>query len=207
MPTQDELDAVVREPREDLAVEHKSWLDISERRAQATLAKAAIALANHGGGLIVIGMRGDDADGGLHLRVRPENLARHRQDDVNAAINRYADPQLHCELRFAIHPETRVEHSIVIVPGGARVPIMSRRDFEGVITSHRCYIRKPGPRSEEPHTAEEWRVLLNRCVQAGRDDMLDADSSYRAGPRRRSAGGGSDGQARAICGCRSGSVD
>jgi hypothetical protein len=51
---------------------------------------------------------------------------------------------------------------------------MCRRTCEGVISQHRCYIRKPGPRSEEPFTAEEWRGLLERCVHARRESMLDA---------------------------------
>ena len=50
---------------------------------------------------------------------------------------------------------------------------MSKRDGEGLL-KHRCYIRKPGPKSEEPKTSEEWRELLNRCVRANREDMLDA---------------------------------
>ncbi len=51
---------------------------------------------------------------------------------------------------------------------------MSKRDCENVIAQNRCYIRKPGPRSEEPQSREEWRALLNRCVRAQREDMLDA---------------------------------
>jgi hypothetical protein len=75
---------------------------------------------------------------------------------------------------FAVHPETRTEHAFVIVPGGMTVPVMSARDCEGVIAARRCYMRKPGPRSEEPLTGEEWRTLLDRCVRAGRESMLDA---------------------------------
>ena len=33
-----------------------SWLNLSDKRNKATLAKAAIALANHGGGEIVLGI-------------------------------------------------------------------------------------------------------------------------------------------------------
>ena len=54
------------------------------------------------------------------------------------------------------------------------VPVMCRRTYEEIINQHRCYIRKPGPRSEEPFTAEEWRGVLERCVQARRENMLDA---------------------------------
>ena len=174
MPAREELIALLADPSESLSIEHKSWLDLSTRGSQATLAKAAIALANHGGGIIVLGMRGDDAQAGLQSHARPPDLRRYRQDDINAVINRYADPQLHCSLQFAAHPESRVEHAFIVVPSGERVPVMSRKGTDGVIEAQRCYIRKPGPRSEAPFTSAEWRALFDRCVRAGRDDLLEA---------------------------------
>ena len=38
----------------------------------------------------------------------------------------------------------------------------------------KVYVRKPGPRSEQPQTADEWRKLLDRCVMARREEMLDS---------------------------------
>jgi hypothetical protein len=81
---------------------------------------------------------------------------------------------MHCDLLFARHPATQTEHSFVIVPSDLATPVMSKRDCQGVVAAQRCYIRKPGPRSEEPFTGEEWRVLIDRCVRAGRESMLDA---------------------------------
>jgi len=163
-------------PSENLTVEYKSWLDLSNGNVgKAILAKAAIALANEGGGIIVLGMREGGTDGALASQARPEAIPRYNQDDINAAIYRFCDPQFHSELIFAVHPETTHEHAFVVVPGGHHVPVMSVRGCEdNTIHSQRCYIRKPGPRSEEPHTTEEWRNLLERCVRARREDMLDA---------------------------------
>ena len=48
MPTNAELVSLLTTPNETLAVEYKSWLIISENNDRARLAKAAIALANHG---------------------------------------------------------------------------------------------------------------------------------------------------------------
>jgi hypothetical protein len=175
MPTVADLESLLVRPNEALSIEYKSWLVLSENPGRATLAKAAIALANHGGGTIVLGMRENNNEGGaLGSQPRPEGLRRYSQDAVNAAINRFADPALHCELMFAVHPETQIEHALVLVPAGISVPVMSTRDCEGVISARRCYIRKPGARSEEPLTGEEWRALLDRCVRARREDMLDA---------------------------------
>jgi hypothetical protein len=174
LPAQDELIALIADPSESLSIEHKGWLDLADRRSQAALAKAAIALANHGGGIVIIGMRGDDAESDLQSHARPASITRYNQDDVNAAINRFADPQLHCTLQFSVHPDSGVEHAFVIVPSGERVPVMSRRGTDGIIDAQRCYIRKPGPRSEEPFTGVEWRGLFDRCVRAGREELLEA---------------------------------
>ncbi len=57
MPTKDDLRLLLHIPSESLSVEYKSWLDLGETRNKAILAKAAIALANEGGGIIVLGMR------------------------------------------------------------------------------------------------------------------------------------------------------
>src|SRR5690349_19232257 len=119
MPTPEELRLLLEIPSEKLSIEYKSWLDLTQNPGKATLAKAAIALANEGGGIIVLGMREDNGEGGaLQSQPRPANLGRYSQDDINAAVNRYSDPQFHCDLMFASHPVASNEHAFVIVPGG-----------------------------------------------------------------------------------------
>ena len=49
-------------PKESLDIEIKGWLDLSASRDKATLAKAALALANHGGGLIILGLSEEMVD-------------------------------------------------------------------------------------------------------------------------------------------------
>ena len=174
-----DLQPLVSEPREDLAVEYKTWLDIAREEGKATLAKACIALANHGGGFVVIGF--EELADSLTSVVRPNELCDITQDAVNSLIRRYADPDFHCQLHTITHPTTRVNHPIVAVPAHLAVPVITRRACEGTIRQHACYIRKPGPRSEVPQTTEEWRTLLRRCVQANREDMLSAIRSIVLG--------------------------
>ena len=179
MASREDLLPLITEPREDLAYEYKYWLDLTSKdhKDKATLAKAAIALANHGGGFIVIGFD----DKGLVSQPRLEEIPAITHDSVNAAIRRYADPEFHCEVYDVPHPDTDVSHTVVAVPSTLTVPVMSRRDYQGEIAQNSCYIRKPGPRSEQPQTAEEWRTLLNRCVRANRDEMLEAIRSIVTG--------------------------
>ena len=179
MASIEELRPLITEPREDLATEYKDWLDLTRKEHKANLAKAAIALANHGGGRIVIGFaeQGQTLVSGPH----PEEILKISQDSVNDAINRYAEPTFHCAMHTVRHPDTNVEHPVVIVPGMFTVPVMSRRECQGVIASNRCYIRKPGPKSEEPNKPEEWRTLFNRCVRANQDEMLESIRSIITG--------------------------
>ena len=179
MASIEELQPLITEPREDLAYEYKDWLDLTSKEHKATLAKAAIALANHGGGYIVLGFAEQGQT--FESRPRPEGIPEITQDSVNAAIRRYADPEFHCEVYDVPHPSTGVSHTIVAVPSTLTVPVMSRRDYQGEIAQNSCYIRKPGPRSEQPQTAEEWRTLLNRCVRSNRDEMLEAIRSIVTG--------------------------
>ena len=52
-----DLDDLVNEPRETLDVEVKECLDLAYNDHRALVAKEIIALANHGGGVLVVGFR------------------------------------------------------------------------------------------------------------------------------------------------------
>ncbi len=166
------LERFILNPIEDLDAEYKGWLDLRVERDRANLAKAVIALANHGGGVIVLGF--EELSTGLVARPKPTGIPDVTQDSVNDAVRRYAEPQLHCRLYSVKHPDVDSIHPVIRVPG-SEVPVMSKRDQsdEG-LRQYKVYVRKPGPRSEEPQTADEWRILLDRCVRARREDMLDA---------------------------------
>lgn len=179
MPSIQDLEPFIIEPREALDAEYKDWLDLSTNEHKATLAKAAIALVNHGGGYIILGF--SEIQNELQSVARPTNIPIVTQDAINAAIRRYASPEFHCEMYIVAHPTTGVIHPVIVAPGTLTEPVMSKREYTGVIGLNKCYIRKPGPRSEEPQTGEEWRVLLQRCIRAGRDDMLEAIRSIVSG--------------------------
>ena len=106
-----DLQPLISEPREDLAVEYKNWLDFAQEEHKATLAKSCIALANHGGGFLVIGFE-EQADSLISIAC-PANIAEISQDTVNSVIRRYADPEFHCQLLTIAHPTTHVSHPIV----------------------------------------------------------------------------------------------
>ena len=161
------------DPREDLDVEAKCWLDLlGSNEHKATLAKALLALANHGGGFVLMGF--DETDTGLvPAPDRPATLNAYTQEIVNGIVQSYAEPPFHCAVHHVAGPAGAV-HPVIAVPGGHRVPIRARRGGPGntTVQMHAIYIRRPGPQSEVPQSGAEWDAVLGRCLAARRDELL-----------------------------------
>lgn len=174
---------LLQDPRETPDVELKGWLDIvGDNDHKATLAKAIVALGNHGGGAIIIGLEETD-DGVVPAAGRPENLAGYTPDTVNAVVNRYVEPPYHCDVQVVTSPQDGQEYPIITVPGGHTFPIRSRRAGPDgqAMQANTYYIRRPGPQSEPPQSGQEWDNLIRQCVTNARDDLLNRFRLLMAG--------------------------
>jgi hypothetical protein len=162
------------DPRESMSVEIKNWLDlINDVGDKANFAKAAMALANQGGGIIIIGFQEHEGSA-REAEDRPISLNSYNQDIVNGIIHSYADPPFHCAVHFEPNPAGAL-FPMVVVPGGHRVPIRARRDGPNSrsLGQNLIYVRKPGPKSEVPASAQEWDDLFSRCFANRRDEIFD----------------------------------
>lgn len=185
------LPELLTSPREALDIEIKAWLDLSETNERANLAKAIIALANHGGGYLIIGLAQQSDGQFLPASDAPADLAGLSQDAVQDAIQRYVEPAIQCRTEHVDHPEHGKQLPIVVVPGGHRVPIRAKSGSpDGKLVKDRVYIRRPGPRSEEPQTSSEWDQLLERCLRARKEELLAGIRDLLAGEVPRVAGHG-----------------
>ena len=172
--SQKRLADLLVDPREDLDFEVKIWLDLQgSNEDKATFAKAVLAISNHGGGFIAFGF--DETDEGLvEAGGRPATLDGYSQNLINGIVQSYCDPPFHCAVHIIPNPADAL-FPIVIVPGGHRVPIRARRAGPNgnTVTNNAIYVRKPGPRSETPQSAQDWDDLLSRCLRNRRDEMFD----------------------------------
>lgn len=158
-----DIELLIDSPIETLEIELKAWIDLNNNSQKASMAKELIALANHGGGHVILGFD----DNTLAPITRPTGYTV-TADDINGIVSRYADPDFHCELVEA------GGHFAVRVPGGHKVPIRSKRNGPNdEIIQDRYYIRRPGPKSEPPKTGLEWDVLFRKCID-NRESELEA---------------------------------
>ncbi len=172
------LKELLRYPIEKLDIEVKNWLELTTTEHQAVLAKSMLALANYGGGYILLGF---EQEGNDLIPSIPESQEHNRYlnectfDRIQGIIERYADPTFQCEIYHIEHPIEGIKFPIIRIPGGHRVPIRSKRSGpnEQYIQANKYYTRRPGPRSEPPQTAHEWNELINRCIQANREILIN----------------------------------
>ena len=112
-----DLDDLINEPRETLDVEVKEWLDLTDNDHRALIAKEIIALANHGGGILVIGFE-ESTDGTFRPSAsRPVNLNAWSQDGIQSIIAKYADPSVQCRVHHRARTASTEKHPIIVVPG------------------------------------------------------------------------------------------
>jgi hypothetical protein len=157
---------------ETMDLEIKSWLDLRAPSHQAKLAKAIIAMANHGGGFVVIGFDERPGQPAAPASGRPSSLADYNRDLVNGVTEKYLEPAVHCEVHHVRAPDG-ADYPLIVVPGGHRIPVMAKRSGPNgsELKQRALYIRRAGPKSEEPRTAQEMNELFDRCFSNRRDDV------------------------------------
>jgi hypothetical protein len=166
-------------PAESLDFEVKGWLDMEDPEAQGLVAKALIALENHGGGFLLFGYT-EDADKKLVPDgPRPASLKPYLTDSLNAIVKRRAEPSFHVEVSVQKHPDSGDEYPLVRVRGTSKVPVRSDSATPGgTLKQHVYYIRAPGPESRGPRNGSEWDALLRRAVLNQREEIVSVLRAY-----------------------------
>ena len=177
-----QLDQLLIEPKESLDIEIKGWLELGDKEHCAALAKAAIALANHGGGTLILGFREKRETACFEPAPnRPNDLSAYGQDAISAAIARHVEPNFHCDVHLVLRAADGLRYPVIRVPASS-VPIRSKvGSHEGTIKANTYYTRRPGPKSEQPGTGQEWDSLIRRCVTSSRSTLVDSVRSILQG--------------------------
>lgn len=173
-------------PNEDLEVEFKRSLPLNDSIGKAKLAKEICALANHGGGWIVLG-REDD---GSYPAALPEELAGVDQDQINQIAAAYLQPSPHCTVSTQQPDGTDFRVPVIWVPACGTSPVCGKKNgpdddrgrTQGIAKGVH-YIRKAGPVSAPIESPDEWQDVIRRCVLSDKTSLLGALSTMIEQPR------------------------
>ena len=150
---------------ESLSEEFKAWLDIRSKHGKSKIAKGCIALRNHNGGRLLIGI---DQNG----KIEPKHIDAIKADgyiaeNIQAIINEFASDKFEITLNY---PATGDELYFVeiIVPSGVTTPSICKADLEDgkmkFLEKNALYIRTYGT-NNYPSSAKiqyrDWSDFLN----------------------------------------------
>src|ERR1700728_3025840 len=173
-----ELQELIDNPSESLAVEYKCWLDLDDKTVKANVARHIAALANYGGGALVFGITDD-------MLPDPGTPSTVNRDVISGIVKRYLEPPFQCEI-VEVQSARGIRHPVVVVPPHGSSPICAKASGPTVggktqgISQGAYYIRKPGPASEAITTSVEWTPLIRRCAMHERASILGAiDAALR----------------------------
>jgi predicted HTH transcriptional regulator len=170
-----QIQKLIEDPHEALNVEIKQWLDFDDIACKVKVARAIMALANYGGGFLLLGFKEKSFD---NFAPDFENLIYHKkwsQDNLNGLAAAYMYPVFHIETESYKVGNEKCEVLAVIVSGNHKVPIQCIKgspDGKGLI-SGKYYTRRPGPKSAEPDTPEDWNRIVTNCIRSSKDELLD----------------------------------
>ena len=177
---------VLRPFREALALELKPWLDPVRPEHCADLVRTLIALRNHGGGSLIIGIKND----GTPRRDRPvfDLRAAYHPDQIHDLVSRYASD------RFEVSSEILMiadeEYVRIDVPAGIRTPVRVRAAIaaEGKAIDHLKAGEVPVRTLESngrPSTAAcgpaDWERLMETCFENREADIARFIRRHLAG--------------------------
>ena len=162
------IESLLTSPSETRGVEYKEWLDLSLSEHQAVLAKGLIALANFGGGKLVLGFK-SMTYGALtpcDEEAPDDHRASYAAERIQQIIQKYASVQFEIVCEDVARPASGVIHPVIDVPSDVvDVVFPSRSSPDGkTLVKGRLYTRLPGPQSATPESASDWSEFIEGFI-------------------------------------------
>jgi hypothetical protein len=189
--TNNEVQGLIEVGHETTNVEFKRGDSLDDRSYVATVARAAMSLANtRDGGHILLGVDNINPAGDTSGMEPSHVEAWLNHDNVMAKVNAYADPPM------ALHSESRSlpNGQVIVVLEVSEfdsVPILCKRDQSDKLRSGELYTRSLSkPESSRTHTQNELRAVLDlatskqlrRFVETAQGAQLDIGLPGEADP-------------------------
>lgn len=175
MPRIEELIALIDLGREDRSLEYKEsrpWADLKDK-----IAKTALGMANiRDGGTLVVGV--SQRSGSLVAQgMTQEHIDTYDVDEVQAYVNRFADPYVRLEMYIVPHDSQ--SFVVIVVHAFDEIPVVCRRNGIG-LRQGAVYTRSYRmPETCEVPSQTEMREIIEIATDKGVRHFLER--SHRVG--------------------------
>ena len=146
---------------ETQSLDYKESVDLTSRSGRASLAKDVMAMANWGGGTIVIGVA-ESSPGEFIPRGVPDSALEHFETtQLNRGVNEFLDPPVSITVR-RVRERSQIFVLLTIPAAENSFILVKRQNDDAKIYPGRIYSRSSASESAEVKTSSELRELLDR---------------------------------------------
>ena len=150
---------------EHQSLDYKETIDLNTKHGIADLAKDVIAMANWGGGTIVVGVAERKPGNFVCVGVTKSLLDDLEVSQLNKRLRTFLDPQLPVISRQVRH--NKKLFVVIEIPPASDMPILAAKKNEKVsLYPGRIYTRTSAAESAEVQTSSELREILLRLNNA-----------------------------------------
>ena len=170
-----DLDELVKNPQERLALELKAWIDPDTSQGKAKIIKACIAMRNNNSGSILIGF--DDKTGQPQSCPFPEPSDKFHIDAIQGLVSKYSSEPF--EIKVDYLKREGLECVVIQIPAGIKTPVATRLIMKDdkdntLVKSDTVYVRSLNA-NNTPSTTEatwkDWKDLTERCFENREADI------------------------------------
>jgi DNA-binding response OmpR family regulator len=167
---------------ESQSLDYKERIALDRAEDKASIAKDIIAMANYGGGTLIVGVS-EPGVGRFELTGVPASeLGNYEVTVFNKAIRDFMTPQVAVRVRHVIH--NRRTFVFLEVSPSDTIVLAARENADAKLFPGRVYSRTSAAESAEIRTAAEMRATIDRVIVARNAAAEPGAAADRAGGRR-----------------------
>jgi hypothetical protein len=141
--------------------DYKEAIDLEAKEGVASLAKDVIAMANWGGGLIIVGFKEIRPGDFTPVGVAAEALPLYEATRLNKALGEYLDPHISVIARRI--SDSRFTFVCLSIPGSTRGLILAKKENASAgLYKGRIYSRTARIESGQLESSDDIRRLISR---------------------------------------------
>lgn len=143
----------------------------TDKKACCELVKDILAMANVGGGWLVIGVS-ESGTGFTHIGVNDEQAESFETTQLNKFVNNYADPPVNVNIH---KPDVHGKRFIVIeISGFSDTPHICQKDYPEVLSTAALYVRTDNNESAPLKSSADFRSIVERAIRNRADQILSS---------------------------------
>ena len=149
---------------ESQSLDFKEKIALANPKDKASIAKDVIAMANYGGGKVIIGVAERGRGTFEHVGIPSDQLENYETTIVNKAIREFMTPHVAVVVR-------RVDFKnrtfvVLDIPGSDTIILPARDNADAKLFLGRIYSRSSAVESAEVRTDAEMRAIIDRVAAA-----------------------------------------